>query len=148
MACSLFCISNISSRKTAAVSKSVDRIKDAAKKLLPQTNRQVTVCKNDPVIISSGLNRQTNTDISVETFGRTYAVKRYYAPFADRGGLLGKFWASDLDACIIRGVDPDQSERIKKLKDALSAIQEKKAHSGTQHDRAACGDRQCQDDDS
>lgn len=112
---------------TAAVSKSVDRIKDAAKKLLPQTNRQVTVCKSDPVIISSGLNRQTNTDISVETFGRTYAVKRYYAPFADRGGLLGKFWASDLDACIIRGVDPDQSERIKKLKDALSAIQEKKA---------------------
>lgn len=87
----------------------------------------VTECKNDPVIISSGLNRQTSTDLMLGSFGGSYAVTRHHAPCADRGGLLGASWASSLDTRIIRGLDPDRSEEINKLRAALSAIQGKKA---------------------
>ena len=76
------------------------------KQIFPKAN------KGDPVIKSSGLNRQTNTDISMETFGGTYAVTRHHAPCGDKGGLLGSSWASSLDTRIIRGLDPDRSQEI------------------------------------
>lgn len=82
---------------------------------------------SDPVIKSSGLNRQTSTDMMLESFGGSYAVTRHYAPCSGKGGLLGSSWASSLDTRIIRGLDPDRSEEINKLKAALSAIQGKKA---------------------
>ncbi|MBQ7168062.1 MAG: hypothetical protein IJR93_14075 [Treponema sp.] len=54
-------------------------------------------------------------------------MTRHHAPCSGKGGLLGSSWASSLDTRIIRGLDPDRSEEINKLKSALSAIQAKKA---------------------
>ena len=83
--------------------------------------------KKDPVIKSSGINRQTNTDLTLGTFGGSYAVTRHHAPRAGRGGLLGTSWASGLDTRIIRGQEADRSEEIQKLREALADIRAKKA---------------------
>ncbi|MCR5620431.1 MAG: hypothetical protein K6G18_01105, partial [Treponema sp.] len=83
--------------------------------------------KKDPVIKSSGQNRQTNTDLTLGTFGGSYAVTRHLAPCSGRGGLLGSSWASGLDTRIIRGQEADRSEEIQKLRAALTGIQAKKA---------------------
>ncbi len=130
------------------VATAAGRIKDSVQSHFPQTNKTTTNKTvetvisepekktvdvqpkdnaSDPVIKSSGLNRQTSTDLTFGTFGGSYAVTRHHAPCADKGGLLGSSWASSLDTRIIRGLDPDRSEEINKLKAALSAIQAKKA---------------------
>ncbi|MBQ9538098.1 MAG: RHS repeat protein, partial [Treponema sp.] len=142
-------LSSGQSRWTDVITTAVGKIKESANKHFPQKNRTTTTQKaempmvsepanpaetvqpeeteSDPVIKSSGLNRQTNTDISMGTFGGIYAVTRHHAPCADKGGLLGSSWASSLDTRIIRGLDPDRSEEINRLKSALSEIQAKKA---------------------
>ena len=142
-------ISTFHENFSRTISQSVSSVKAAVNKLIPQTSRtkatqteeqplvpepatpaetvQPEETESDPVIISSGLNRQTSTDLTLGTFGGSYAVTRHYAPCSGKGGLLGSSWASSLDTRIIRGLDPDRSEEINKLKSALSAIQAKKA---------------------
>ncbi|MBQ3801264.1 MAG: hypothetical protein II837_13315, partial [Treponema sp.] len=142
-------LSSGQSRWTDVITTAVGKIKESANNHFPQKNKATTTQKveqpmtseptppantvqpeeteSDPVIKSSGLNRQTSTDLTLGTFGGSYAVTRHHSPCSGKGGLLGSSWASSLDTRIIRGLDPDRSEEINKLKAALSAIQGKKA---------------------